>query len=429
MMGLTECADTIVGSPAVRGVSGGQRRRVSVAEMLMGNPRALLMDEITSGLDASTAFSVCASLGRWATLMRGSVTMALQQPAPEIVDLCHRIILMREGHIVFSGSQTELRHFVREVTGKEVPRDKPIADWALNWLSMVPPSSASASAPATAPAAAAAVQTNGVDSDAVSRRPRTDSDAGVVPELSVVRFHIEEDADAETELPPAVQLQQIPAAAVVVPLAQLAVTAVSHADSSPEHPQAQQHQRQLMRTRSSAGAASGVPALGTVELVQAWQSSAFCKALQREEQELRTQAASKVLPASSDSVSAFTRAQLYQSTCHSSWRHLCILLQREWRAVARNDEVIWYRVLQAIVMGSVSQSAMQPHPQPHHTAITHFDAFFPFLFCFARLQADPRLALLRLRHVGLRCVSAFRFDFPVGAANCVRICRRGAVSF
>jgi hypothetical protein len=133
--------------------------------------------------------------------------------------------------------------------------------------------------------------------------------------------------------------------------------AVSHADSSAEQPQTQQRQqRQLMRTRSSAGAASGVPALGTVELVQAWQSSAFCKALQREEQELRTQAASKVLSASSEHISAFTRAQLYQSTCHSSWRHLCILLQREWRAVARNDEVIWYRVLQAIVMGSEKQT-------------------------------------------------------------------------
>lgn len=48
LMGLEECADTIVGNSYIRGISGGQRRRVGVAEMLMGQARALFLDEIRS---------------------------------------------------------------------------------------------------------------------------------------------------------------------------------------------------------------------------------------------------------------------------------------------------------------------------------------------------------------------------------------------
>jgi ABC-type Na+ transport system ATPase subunit NatA len=52
LMGLEECADTIVGNSYIRGISGGQRRRVGVAEMLMGQARALFLDEIRSGSNA-----------------------------------------------------------------------------------------------------------------------------------------------------------------------------------------------------------------------------------------------------------------------------------------------------------------------------------------------------------------------------------------
>lgn len=46
VMQLENCADTIVGNAFIRGVSGGEKRRVTIAEMLMGNPRVLALDEV-----------------------------------------------------------------------------------------------------------------------------------------------------------------------------------------------------------------------------------------------------------------------------------------------------------------------------------------------------------------------------------------------
>jgi ABC-type multidrug transport system ATPase subunit len=49
LLDLEECADTYVGSDLVRGVSGGQRKRVSIGEVLITNARALLLDEYSTG--------------------------------------------------------------------------------------------------------------------------------------------------------------------------------------------------------------------------------------------------------------------------------------------------------------------------------------------------------------------------------------------
>jgi ABC-type multidrug transport system ATPase subunit len=54
LLGLRECADVIVGNSAVRGCSGGQRRRVSIGIQLVTEPACLFLDEPTSGLDAMT---------------------------------------------------------------------------------------------------------------------------------------------------------------------------------------------------------------------------------------------------------------------------------------------------------------------------------------------------------------------------------------
>ncbi|RVW28720.1 Pleiotropic drug resistance protein 1 [Vitis vinifera] len=54
ILGLEVCADTMVGDEMVRGISGGQRKRVTTGEMLVGPSKALFMDEISTGLDSST---------------------------------------------------------------------------------------------------------------------------------------------------------------------------------------------------------------------------------------------------------------------------------------------------------------------------------------------------------------------------------------
>lgn len=63
-LGLSEQADVIVGTPVQKGLSGGQKRRVSVASQLITSPKILFLDKPTSGLDSVAAYEVLSHLRR-----------------------------------------------------------------------------------------------------------------------------------------------------------------------------------------------------------------------------------------------------------------------------------------------------------------------------------------------------------------------------
>ena len=84
LLGLRECANTIVGSNQIRGVSGGQKKRVTIGEALLANARFLALDSITTGLDAATAYDVMRYINSWAAQTGGVVVAALQQATPEV---------------------------------------------------------------------------------------------------------------------------------------------------------------------------------------------------------------------------------------------------------------------------------------------------------------------------------------------------------
>lgn len=58
-LGLTDCADTIVGGALIKGISGGQRKRTSVGVELVTKPALVFLDEPTSGLDSFSAVQLC----------------------------------------------------------------------------------------------------------------------------------------------------------------------------------------------------------------------------------------------------------------------------------------------------------------------------------------------------------------------------------
>ncbi|AES81623.2 drug resistance transporter-like ABC domain protein [Medicago truncatula] len=103
VLGLEICADTVVGNEMLRGISGGQRKRVTTGEMLVGPAKALFMDEISTGLDSSTTFQVVRSVMHYVHLLKGTAVISLLQPPPETYYLFDDIILLSEGHIVYQG--------------------------------------------------------------------------------------------------------------------------------------------------------------------------------------------------------------------------------------------------------------------------------------------------------------------------------------
>ncbi|KAF8049471.1 hypothetical protein N665_2204s0001 [Sinapis alba] len=129
-LGLRNAADTIIGNEGHRGVSGGERRRVSIGIDIIHDPIVLFLDEPTSGLDSTNAFMVVQVLKRIAR--SGSmVIMSIHQPSARIIDLLDRLIILSHGKSVFSGSPTSLPQFLSEF-GHPVPEKGNITEFALD---------------------------------------------------------------------------------------------------------------------------------------------------------------------------------------------------------------------------------------------------------------------------------------------------------
>ena len=114
---LRRCANTIIGDGGAtsRGVSGGEKRRVSVAVELVGNPHILFLDEPTSGLDASSALHVVETLSLLAKrsplrkyapaffAFDPIVIASIHQPSKQIFSKFNKIVFLAEGRLMYSG--------------------------------------------------------------------------------------------------------------------------------------------------------------------------------------------------------------------------------------------------------------------------------------------------------------------------------------
>jgi len=134
VLGMHECAETIAGNAVIRGVSGGQKKRLTIGEFMITNARVLLLDEPTTGLDAAVARDIMVVLKQWCEMSGSTVIAALLQPTPECYELYDNVILMREGHIVYQGPRDKINSFLWQYHGIEVDPDQDIADFLVDWL-------------------------------------------------------------------------------------------------------------------------------------------------------------------------------------------------------------------------------------------------------------------------------------------------------
>ncbi|XP_038900427.1 pleiotropic drug resistance protein 2-like isoform X1 [Benincasa hispida] len=128
ILGLDICADIMVGDNMRRGISGGQKKRVTTGEMLVGPAKAFFMDEISTGLDSSTTFQIVKFMRQMVHIMDISMVISLLQPTPETFNLFDDIILLSEGQIVYQGPREHILEFF-EYVGFRCPERKGVADF------------------------------------------------------------------------------------------------------------------------------------------------------------------------------------------------------------------------------------------------------------------------------------------------------------
>ncbi|URE02914.1 ABC-2 type transporter, partial [Musa troglodytarum] len=100
-MGLEGAMDTRIGGWAYKGISGGQKRRVSICIELLTRPQLLFLDEPTSGLDSAASYHVMDRITRLARREGMTVVAAIHQPSSEVFQLFHGLCLLAYGRTVF----------------------------------------------------------------------------------------------------------------------------------------------------------------------------------------------------------------------------------------------------------------------------------------------------------------------------------------
>ncbi|KAM2893130.1 hypothetical protein FF1_008519 [Malus domestica] len=128
ILGLDTCADILVGDDMRRGISGGQKKRLTTGEMLVGPAKVLLMDEISTGLDSSTTFQICRCMRQLVHIMDVTMVISLLQPAPETFELFDDLILLSEGQIVYQGPRESVLEFFERM-GFKCPERKGVVDF------------------------------------------------------------------------------------------------------------------------------------------------------------------------------------------------------------------------------------------------------------------------------------------------------------
>ncbi|KZZ99435.1 BMR1-like protein [Moelleriella libera RCEF 2490] len=111
MFNIQHTRKTVVGNHFVRGISGGERKRVSIAEMMITNASVFAWDNSTRGLDASTALDFVTSLRIQTNLYKTTTFVSLYQASEKIYALFDKVMVIDQGRQVFFGPAKEARAY------------------------------------------------------------------------------------------------------------------------------------------------------------------------------------------------------------------------------------------------------------------------------------------------------------------------------
>jgi ABC-type multidrug transport system ATPase subunit len=128
-LGLADHDNTRVGDIFFQGLSGGQKRRLSIALEALSYPKVFILDEPTSGLDAESALQVMSFLREFARAAPGRrVILTIHQPSSFIWDLIDNVVLLSKGKLMYSGKRSVMETFF-ESSGFPTPANWNPADF------------------------------------------------------------------------------------------------------------------------------------------------------------------------------------------------------------------------------------------------------------------------------------------------------------
>ncbi|CCH60686.1 hypothetical protein TBLA_0D01780 [Henningerozyma blattae CBS 6284] len=126
--GLSHTRNTKVGNDLVRGVSGGERKRVSIAEVAICGSKFQCWDNATRGLDAATALEFVRALKTQATIANSAAAVAIYQCSQDAYDLFDKVCVLDDGYQLYYGSATKAKKYFQDM-GYVCPDRQTTADF------------------------------------------------------------------------------------------------------------------------------------------------------------------------------------------------------------------------------------------------------------------------------------------------------------
>ncbi|XP_052791391.1 uncharacterized protein LOC128225564 [Mya arenaria] len=115
VLDMRKCLHTIIGDIFVRGLSGGEKKRASIACELLTDPDILLLDEPTSGLDASTALTLMQQMRKYASTFNKTIMTSIHQPSSQVFHMFNNMLLVINGKEGYYGPAKEALGFFERI--------------------------------------------------------------------------------------------------------------------------------------------------------------------------------------------------------------------------------------------------------------------------------------------------------------------------
>ncbi|CAJ1974791.1 unnamed protein product [Sphenostylis stenocarpa] len=135
-LGVSHIARTRIGDDRVRGISDGERRRVSIGVEIIHDPKVLILDEPTSGLDSTSALQIIDMLKLMAESRGQTIILSIHQPEYRIVKLFNTILLLSNGIVLHHGTMDLLGVNLRLV-GLELPLHVSVVEFAIDSIETI----------------------------------------------------------------------------------------------------------------------------------------------------------------------------------------------------------------------------------------------------------------------------------------------------